>query len=134
MSLSRFCTSVLIMSLAGCATTNHGPPPVPASAVWLNNEEVRETLVGNTFTGVTRTGYSYSLKFFANNTDVFTLAGQAPVTEKWRLKDGVVCIEMKEYPTECSHVKVNNFEYWFIDPANEKINAHLKLVRTFPAN
>ncbi|MDB5980923.1 MAG: hypothetical protein JWQ69_1938 [Pseudomonas sp.] len=86
-------------------------------------------MVGNTFTGVTRTGYSYSLKFFANNTDVFTLAGQPPVTEKWTLKKGVVCIEMKDYPTECSHVKVNNFEYWFIDPSSGKVNGHLKLVR-----
>jgi hypothetical protein len=129
MFLSRFCIPVFIIVLAGCATISHEPPPVPSSAVWLDNEEVRETLVGNQFTGVTRTGYPYSLKFFANGTDVFTLANQAPLTEKWTLKKGVVCIEMKDYPTECSHVKVTNFEYWFVDSSSGKVNAHLKLVR-----
>ncbi|MDB6145276.1 MAG: hypothetical protein JWP80_4320 [Pseudomonas sp.] len=129
MSLSRFCRLVFIMGLTGCATTSHEPPPVPSSAVWLNNEEVRDTLLGNTFSGVTRTGLAYSLKFFANGTDVYTQSGQAPVTEKWTLKEGLVCIVMKDYPTECSHVKVTNFEYWFVDSTTGKVNAYLKLVR-----
>lgn len=129
MSVFRFCIPVLVIALAGCTTVSHEPPPVPASAVWLNNEELRETLVGNQFTGVTRTGAAYSMKFFANGTEVFTQANQAPLTEKWTLNKGVVCIEMKDTPTECSHVKVTNFEYWFIDPSSGKLNAHLTLVR-----
>lgn len=129
MSLFRFCIPVFAIGLAACATPSHEPPPVPPSAVWLDNSGVRDTLVGNTFSGVTRAGNPYSLKFFANGTDVFTSSGQAPVTEKWTLKEGVVCIEMKAYPTECSHVKVTNFEYWFIDTSTGKVNNYLKLVR-----
>lgn len=129
MSLFRFCIPVFVIGLGGCTAVSHEPPPVPSSAVWLNNEELRETLVGNQFTGVTKTGAAYSLKFFANGTEVFTPASQAPLTEKWTLKEGVVCIERKDTPAQCSHVKVTNFEYWFIDPSSGNVNAHLTLVR-----
>ncbi|VVO29499.1 hypothetical protein [Pseudomonas fluorescens] len=128
MTLFKFGACILVLTVFGCGTTgSHEPPPVPPSAVTLDDGQARTALVGTRFYGNTRSGHPYSISFFADGTDVFVMPPDAPVTERWALNSGVICIEMKKYPTECSQVKVANNQYWFVDPANGKVNAHLKL-------
>jgi hypothetical protein len=121
--------SLLIICLAGCVTTkNYEPPPVPASAVTLDDGQIIGTLVGKKFYGTTREGsHPYSMSFAANGVETFEMAPFKPETERWTLKDSVVCIEARGYPTECSHVKVANNEYWFVDAKNGRVNSHLRL-------
>jgi len=118
----------LLTLLAGCASTsNHEPPPVPPGAVTLNDGQVRDTLVGKKFYGTTRMGYPYSLAFAADGTDVFSMSTEQPVAEKWTLNNGTVCLIMKDYPTECSQVKMAEGAYWFVDPNTGKVNSWLRL-------
>jgi hypothetical protein len=78
--------------------------------------------------GKTREGsHPYSITFSADGTDVFEMAPNPPEKERWTLENGVVCVIPKGYPTECSHVKTANNEFWFVDPKSGKVNAHLKL-------
>ena len=120
--------SILLVCLAGCATgVAYQPPPVPASAVTLDDAQIRSELMGKKLYGTTREGSRpYSISFSSDGTDVFEMAPNPPEKERWTLKDGVVCVIPKGYPTECSQVKVADNEYWFVDPANGRINAHLK--------
>ena len=55
------------------------------------------------------------------------MAPNSPEKESWTLKEGVVCVILKGYPTECSQVKVANNEFWLVDPKSARVNAHLKL-------
>ena len=122
--------SILLVCLAGCATSSssYEPPPVPASAVTLDDGQIHSTLEGKKFYGTTREGrHPYSLSFAPGGVEIFEMPPNKPEKEKWTLKDGVVCIEAKGYTTECSQVKVANNEYWFVDPKSGRINAHLKL-------
>lgn len=130
MTSLKFGASLLLVCLAGCAThsRNYEPPPVPASAVTLDDAQITSTLVGKKFYGTTREGsHPYSLSFASNGVETFEMPPNPPEKEKWTLKDGVVCIESKSYPTECSQVKVANDQYWLVDPKSGKVNAHLKL-------
>lgn len=129
MTSLKFGASILLVCLAGCATSSrYEPPPVPASAVTLDDGQVQSTLVGKKFYGTTREGsHPYTMTFAPNGVEMFQMAPNNPEKEKWTSKDGVVCIEAKGYPTECSRVKVANNEYWFVDPKNARVNAHLKL-------
>jgi hypothetical protein len=120
--------AILVLGLAGCATTtSHEPQPAPKTAITLDDGQARTALVGNKFKGVTRTGEPYSIEFREDGTDVYTQSRLKPQTERWTLTNGVVCIEMKDYPKECSQVKVVNNEFWFVDPANAEIHNHLTL-------
>lgn len=129
MALSKFCASMFLLVLAGCSTSStYQPPPVPASAVTLNDEQIQGTMMGKKLYGTTRQGnHPYSISFFPDGTDVFEMAPNPPEKERWTLNKGVVCIIPKNYPTECSKVKVADNEYWFVDPKSGKVNAHLKL-------
>jgi hypothetical protein len=129
MTLLKFGASILMVCLAGCATSSrYEPPPVPASAMTLDDGQIHSTLVGKQFYGTTRQGsHPYSIRFLADGIDVFEMAPDAPEKERWTLKDGVVCVIPNKYPTECSQVKVANNEYWFVDPKSGRVNAHLKL-------
>jgi hypothetical protein len=129
MNLFKFGTFIFFFSLAACATSPpYQPPPVPASAATLNDQQIHSTFMGKKLYGTTREGsHPYSITFFPDGTDVFEMAPNKPETEHWTLNDGVVCVIAKGYPTECSQVKVANNEYWLVDPKNGKINAHLRL-------
>ncbi|MDI3394479.1 hypothetical protein QLG10_18765 [Pseudomonas sp. V98_8] len=94
----------------------------------LNDEQIHSTMMGKKLYGTTRQGnHPYSISFFPDGTDVFEMAPNPPEKERWTLNKGVVCIIPKNYPTECSKVKVADNEYWFVDPKSGKVNAHLKL-------
>ena len=129
MPLSKFGTSILLFCLAGCTTSGaYRPPPVPASALTLNDEQIRGTLMGKKLYGTTLEGsHPYSISFSPDGIDVFEMTPNPPEKERWTLNEGVVCVIPKDYPTECSQVKLANNEYWFVDPKSGKVNAHLKL-------
>lgn len=130
MTSLKFGASLLLVCLAGCATTprsNYEPPPVPASAVTLDDAQITSALVGRKFYGTTREGsHPFSMSFAPNGVEMFEMAPYKPEKEKWTLKDGVLCIEAKGYPTECGQVKTANNEYWFVDPNSGRVHGHLK--------
>lgn len=128
MTSLKFGASILLVCLAGCVTgVAYQPPPVPASALTLDDAQIHSVLMGKKWYGTTREGsHPYSISFSPDGTDVFEMAPNPPEKERWTLKDGVVCVIPKGYPTECSQVKAADNEYWFVDPANGRINAHLK--------
>ena len=128
MARLKFGVSTLLLCLAGCATSGgYQPPPVPASAVTLDDEQIHGTLMGKKLYGTSQKGsHPYSIIFSPDGTDVFEMPPDKPEKERWTLNEGVVCVIPKGYPTECSQVKVAKDEYWFVDPKSGKINAHLK--------
>ena len=130
MTSLKFGASLLMICLAGCVSNSntYEPPPVPASAVTLDDGQINGTLVGKKFYGTTREGsHPYSISFLPNGIDVFEMTPNAPEKERWTLENGVVCVIPNRYPAECSQVKVANNEYWFVDPKNGRVNAQLKL-------
>ena len=126
----RFGASILLACLAGCATPpkiNYEPPPVPASAVSLDDAQITSALVGRKFYGTSREGSRpFTMTFAPNGVETLEMAPYKPEKEKWTLKDGVVCIEAKGYPTECGQVKTANHEFWFVDPNSGRVHSHLK--------
>lgn len=133
MTSLKFGASILLVCLAGCAGSGGGsyqPPPVPASAVTLDDQQIHGTLMNRKLYGTTREGsHPYSITFSPDGTDVFEMAPNKPEKERWTLENGVVCVMPKGYPTECSQVKTANNEYWFVDPKTGRVNAHLKFTR-----
>ncbi|MDB1114012.1 hypothetical protein [Pseudomonas extremaustralis] len=129
MTSFKFGTVILLLYLAGCTTSGaYRPPPVPAAAVTLNDEQIHDTLMGKRLYGTTlEGGHPYSISFSPDGVDVFEMAPNPPEREHWTLNQGVVCVIPKDYPKECSQVKVADNEYWFVDPKSGKVNAHLKL-------
>jgi hypothetical protein len=129
MTSSKLGPSVFLLSLAWCSSASaYEPPPVPASATTLDDQQIRSTMMNKKLYGTTRKGdYPYSITFSADGTDVFLMSGSPPEKERWTLTNGVVCVIPKDYPKECSQVKTANNEYWFVDPATKKVNAHLRL-------
>lgn len=127
MASSKFGPSLLLLSLAGCATTASSPHPVPASAVTLSDQRILSTLMEKKLYGTTQKGgHPYTITFSADGTDVFHMPPSPPETERWTLSSGVVCVMPRQYPKECSVVKTDNGEYWFVDPGSGKVNAYLK--------
>jgi hypothetical protein len=129
MAFSKFGMISLLALLAGCASSSsYQPPSVPANAVTLNDQQIHSTLMNKKLYGTTREGSRpYSITFSPDGTDVFQMAPNPPEKENWTLKEGVVCVIPKGYPTECSQVKVANNEFWLVDPKSGRVNAHLKL-------
>jgi hypothetical protein len=129
MNSSAFGPPILLACLAGCSSSaSYQPPPVPASAVTLDDQQIRGTLMDKKLYGTTREGSRpFSITFSADGTDVFQMSPNPPEKERWTLTDGIVCVMPKDYPKECSQVKTANNEYWFVDPATKKVNAHLRL-------
>lgn len=98
--------------------------PVPANAKTLGNDEVRQALVGKRIYSHLKNGVPYSMSFNADGTEVYRESGQPPATEKWTLKDGVVCIYAKDWPVECSNVKAAQGDLWFVNPEDGSIRYH----------
>ncbi|WP_256667459.1 hypothetical protein [Pseudomonas sp. ANT_J28] len=84
MTLLKFGVWILMVCLAGCATSNsYEPPPVPASAMTLDDGQIHSTLVGKKFYGTTRQGsHPYAIRFLPNDIDVFEMAPNAPEKER----------------------------------------------------
>ncbi len=121
--------AILVLAVAGCASTSiNEPPPLPPGAAALDDAQARDALVGKTFSGTSRKGHPYTISFRANGTDVFTMPPAAPETEHWTMTNGLLCIDMKSLPKECSRVNVMNNQYWLVDPSSGKVNNHLKLI------
>jgi len=129
MTSSKLGASIVLLYLAGCAgSAGYQPPPVPASAVTLDDQQILSTLMDKKLYGTTREGSRpYSITFSADGTDVFQMSPNLPEKERWTLTNGVVCVMPKDYPKECSQVKTANDEYWFVDPASNKVNSHLRV-------
>jgi len=128
MASSKFGPSLLLLCLCGCANApSSSTPAVPATAVTLTDQQILSTLMEKTLYGVTQKGsHPYTITFSADGTDVFQMPPSPPETERWTLSSGVVCVIPRQYPKECSVVKTENGEYWFVDPSSGKLNAHLK--------
>jgi hypothetical protein len=129
MTSSTLGPSMFVLCLVGCSSTaSYQPPPVPTSAVTLDDQQIRGTLMNKKLYGTTREGSRpYSIIFSADGTDVFLMSPNPAEKEHWTLTNGVVCVMPKDYPKECSQVKTANDEYWFVDPGNGKVNGHLRL-------
>ena len=96
------------------------PPttPIPASAVTLDDAQIRAALIGYKLNNVSKPS---SLSFNADGTEIFKTSGADPLKEFWRVKDGTVCIESPGYATECYRVKSDENVYWFVKPESGEV-------------
>ena len=113
--------TVVALVLAGCASSGAGSAkPVPSTAVALDDAQIRSVLVGHK---LTHTKKPASMSFNADGTEFFSGADAYSATEQWTVKDGVLCIAAKGFPTECQRVKVDNKDVWFIDPSTGEVKS-----------
>lgn len=121
MNLKSLSYTLIALVLAGCASSGGSPAkPVPPSAVTLNDAQIRSALVGNTLTNINKPS---SLSFNADGTENFSGAGGYSATERWEVKDGVLCISAQGFATECQRVKADNKDVWFIDPRSGEVKS-----------
>ncbi|WP_408596907.1 hypothetical protein [Pseudomonas sp. PLMAX] len=118
----------LALVLSGCASSGgHTIKPVSPSAVALDDDQVRSTLIGNKLHNVGPTGLPYSLSFNADGTEIFKMSGNPPETEHWTVKDGVICFTSPKIPKECYRLKKDKDDYWLVDPQTGAVHYHYTL-------
>jgi len=104
--------TIIVLVLSGCATSGSEPmKPVPPSAVTLDDAQIRAALTGYKLNNVNKPS---SLSFNADGSEIFKRSGAEPLTERWKVKDGILCIESPGYPMECARVKADKDDYWFV--------------------
>ncbi|MBV6821627.1 hypothetical protein [Pseudomonas sp. PD9R] len=122
--------SYLLMALvvSGCSSSGGNTiKPVTASAVALDDAQVRSTLVGNKLNNTGTSGLPYSLSFNADGTEIFKMSGNPPETEQWSVKDGVICFTSAKTPKECYRLKKDNQDYWLVHPDTGAVHYHYTL-------
>jgi hypothetical protein len=125
MNLKSLSYTLIALVLAGCASSGgSAAKPVPPSAATLNDAQIRNALVGNKLTNVNKPS---SLSFNADGTENFSGADGYSATERWEVKDGVLCISATGFATECHRVKAENKDFWFIDPRSGEVKYQYKL-------
>lgn len=128
--MSIKCCSYILLALllSGCASTGGNTvKPVTASAVALDDDQVRSTLVGNKLNNTGPTGLPYSLSFNADGTEIFRLSGNPPETEYWAVNDGVICFTGAKIPKECYRLKKDKDDYWLVHPDTGAVHYHYTL-------
>lgn len=128
MNIKRWSCIGLALALYGCAPSGgHTVKPVSASAVALDDEQVRSTLIGNKLKNIGPSGLPYSLSFNADGTEIFKMSGNDPETEHWSVKDGVICFTSVKIPHECYRLKKDKDDYWLVDPQTGAVHYHYTL-------
>ncbi|WP_282411091.1 hypothetical protein [Pseudomonas sp. PS02303] len=128
MSIERWICIFLSLVLSGCASSGGNTvKPVSASAVALDDAQVRSTLVGNKLNNVGTSGLPYSLSFNADGTEIFQMSGKQPETEYWTVKDGVICFTSPKIPKECYRLKKDKDDYWLVHPQTGAVHYHYTL-------
>jgi hypothetical protein len=128
MSIERWSCIFLSLVLSGCASSGGNTvKPVSASAVALDDAQVRSTLVGNKLNNVGTSGLPYSLSFNADGTEIFQMSGKQPETEYWTVKDGVICFTSPKIPKECYRLKKDKDDYWLVHPQTGAVHYHYTL-------
>ncbi|MDB6143849.1 MAG: hypothetical protein JWP80_2893 [Pseudomonas sp.] len=124
------CWSYLFLTLvlSGCASSgSSAAKPISASAVALDDDQVRSALVGNKLNNIGTTGLPYSLNFNADGTEIFKLSGNPPETEYWTVSGGVICFKSAKNPHECYRLKKDKDDYWLVDPQTGAVHYHYTL-------
>ncbi|QZP32194.1 hypothetical protein [Pseudomonas sp. DR48] len=128
MNIERWSRLFLVLALSGCATSGGNTvKPVSPSAVALDDEQVRSTLVGNKLNNIGPSGLPYTLSFNADGTEIFTLSGKPPETEYWTVKEGVICFTSPKIPKECYRLKKDKDDYWLVHPQTGAVHYHYTL-------
>ncbi|MHC8343751.1 hypothetical protein [Pseudomonas sp. RT6P73] len=128
MNIERWSYILLALVLSGCASSGGNTvKPVSASAVALDDQQVRSTLVGNKLNNVGTSGLPYSLSFNADGTEIFQMSGKQPETEYWTVKDGVICFTSPTIPKECYRLKKDKDDYWLVHPETGAVHYHYTL-------
>lgn len=128
MNIERWSCLFLVLALSGCATSGGNTvKPVSPSAVALDDEQVRSTLVGNKLNNIGPSGLPYTLSFNADGTEIFTLSGKPPETEYWTVKEGVICFTSPKIPKECYRLKKDKDDYWLVHPQTGAVHYHYTL-------
>ncbi|VVP79472.1 hypothetical protein PS918_02149 [Pseudomonas fluorescens] len=125
----RYCSCFLLaLILSGCASNaGNTVKPVTASAVALDDDQVRSTLIGNKLNNIGTSGLPYSLSFNADGTDIFKMSGNPPETERWTVKDGVICFTSAKISKECYRLKKDKDDYWLVHPDTGAVHYHYTL-------
>lgn len=117
--------TLIALVLAGCASSGGSPAKtIPPTAAALDDAQIRSVLVGNK---LTHTKKPASMSFNADGTEFFSGADAYSATEQWTVKDGVLCIAAKGFPTECQRVKADNKDVWFIDASTGEVKSQYTL-------
>lgn len=128
MSLKIVEYAVIALILAGCASSGGSSvKPITQSAVALDDAEIRSALIGNKLKNIGTSGKPYSLSFNADGTEIFKMSGNEPQTERWTVKDGVICFIAPKQPTECYRLKKDNGDYWLVNPDSGAVHFHYTL-------
>ena len=128
--MNNHCWSCLFLALAlsGCASS--GAPtikPVSPTAVALDDDQVRRTLIGNKLNNVGKTGLPYSLSFNGDGTEIFKMSGNQPETEYWTVNNGVICFTSPKITKECYRLKKDKDDYWLVHPETGAVHYHYTL-------
>lgn len=119
---------VLALMLTACASPGEKKvKPIPASAVALDDQQVRSTLIGNKLRNIGETGLPYSLSFNADGTEIFKMSGMPAETEYWSVKDGVICFTSAKIAKECYRLKKDKEDYWLVHPETGAVHYHYTL-------
>lgn len=119
---------VITIALGGCASAPQQViKPVTPTAVALDDAQIHSTLIGHKLNNIGKTGLPYTLSFNADGTEIYTLQGFSPETERWTTKDGVICFTSPKIRKECYRLMKDNDDYWLVYPVSGKVHYHYTL-------
>lgn len=128
MNLKGWRYILMVFFLSGCASSgSYVIKPVTPSAVALDDNQVRSTLIGNKLNNIGTSGRPYTLSFNADGTEIFEMSGNPPETERWTVKDRVICFTSAKNPKECYRLKKDKDDYWLVHPDTGAVHYHYTL-------
>ena len=105
-ALVRSTFLLLPVLLAACATTTPVSKDFPAGARAPSAAELSAMLRGKSYHSVAANGSTVRADYAANSDGVTLNSGGLTDNGKWRVEDGRLCLQMTNFPSSCSDIRL----------------------------
>ena len=115
--------AIAVLGFAAFAALTLPPPAAAQAAPYLSGKDVRESILGKTFTSKSKSGKPYTMNLGSDGTGLIVFANGAvkdPVT--WEITGDVLCFHGTRSGNECNRIRPAGGQFDFVDSSTGILN------------